>query len=41
MPVDQTPVPAPSSKATIPWNSDEVSIVCKTKSDNTSSAFHT
>lgn len=35
------PVPAPSSNEMIPSNSDDVNILCNTKSDNASSALHT
>jgi hypothetical protein len=35
------PVPAPSSNATTPWNSDEHNALCNIKSANTSSALHT
>lgn len=35
------PVPAPSSNETIPWKSDDVSILCNTKSAKTSSALQT
>jgi hypothetical protein len=35
------PIPAPSSNETISSKSDEVNILCNTKSDNSNSAFQT